>query len=127
MYRSPVFELHKVEREIKIHGDDYAVNRDKLDEYGEATGDSEKVCDIRGLFHISKGFVSRSTGDATTTHATGSPMLLCVFDEAKQIQCGDWLEINGARYNITDKNNLSEQNIVIDMSLERVLSDGNTD
>lgn len=127
MYRNLAFELHKVEREIKVHGDDYTVNRNELDEYGEATGNSKKVCDVRGLFHISKGFVSRSTGDATTTHATGNPMLLCVFDETEQIQCGDWLEINGARYNITDKNNLSEQNIVIDMSLERVLSDGNTD
>lgn len=127
MYRNLAFELHKVEQEIKVHGEDYTVNRDKLDEYGEATGDSEKVCDIRGLFHISKGFVSRSTGDATTTHATGNPMLLCLFSETEHIQSGDWLELNGARYNITDVTNVSEQNIVADMSLERVLSDGNTD
>lgn len=127
MIRGLSFELHKVEREIKMHGDTFEIHRDILDEYGEATGDSEKVCDIRGLFHISKGFVSRSTGDATTTHATGSPMLLCLFSETEQIQSGDWLELNGARYNITDVTNVSEQNIVADMSLERMLSDGHTD
>ena len=127
MYRSPVFELHKVEREIKVHGDTFEIHRDILDEYGEATGDSEKVCDIRGLFHISKGFVSRSTTDGTTTHATGAPMLLCLFSETEQVRSGDWLELNGARYNITDVSNVSEQNIVADMSLERMLSDGHTD
>ena len=127
MIRGLSFELHKVEREIKMHGDTFEIHRDILDDYGEVTGNSEKVCETRGLFHISKGFVSRSTIDATTTHATGNPMLLCLFSETEQVRSGDWLELNGARYNITDVSNVSEQNIVADMSLERMLSDGHTD
>ena len=119
--------MHKVEREIKMHGDTFEIHRDILDDYGEVTGNSEKVCETRGLFHISKGFVSRSTTDSTTTHATGNPMLLCLFSETEQVRSGDWLELNGARYNITDVSNVSEQNIVVNMSLERVLSDGHTD
>ena len=121
MIRGLSFELHKVEREIKMHGDTFEIHRDILDDYGEVTGNSEKVCETRGLFHISKGFVSRSTTDGTTTHAVGSPMLLCLFDETEQMQSGDWLKVNVARYNITDLTNVGEQNIVGDMSLERVI------
>lgn len=127
MIRGLSFELHKVEREIKMHGDTFEIHRDILDDYGEVTGNSEKVCETRGLFHISKGFVSRSTTDGTTTHAAGSPMLLCTLEETKQIKSGDWFEVNGVRYNITDLTNVGEQNIVVNMSLERMLSDGHTD
>lgn len=121
VYRNLTFELHKVEREIKVHGDTFEIHRDILDDYGEVTGNSEKVCETRGLFHISKSFVSRSTTDGTTTHAAGSPMLLCLFSGTEQIQSGDWLKVNGVRYNITDLTNVGEQNIVVDMSLERVI------
>lgn len=124
MIRNIQFELYKVEREIKLHGETYEVHRDNKDEYGEAADGNSLICSFCGIFHTSRGFTTRSTTVATTTRNTGSPMILAVFSDCEKIQKGDYIMINDVRYEIVDKNNIEEQNIVVDMSLERVSKDG---
>lgn len=119
-------ELHKVKREIWIHGSVYEFRRDELNEYEEPTGESEKVAEIKGLFHQTKGYVSRKVSDATTTQAKGQPMLMITYEDSKDIQMNDKVDISGCVYQVTGKNNINNYDIVCDVSLEVVLY-GNKD
>lgn len=116
-------ELNKVEREIKIHGLSYDVVRINADKYGEPIED-KTITNISGLFHTSKGYVTKSVSDGTRTHSKGQPKLLVTYEDAKQLLIGDIVMINDKRYKIVELNNLQEMNIITDVSMELVL-DGN--
>lgn len=118
-------EQKAVEREIARHGSTYTVKRNKVDKYGEPTQEVEEVTTLRGLFHISKGFITKNTSDGSQTKTKGQPMILALWEECETIQNGDFVVINGNTYKITDKNNIEEYNIIADISLEVVLSDRN--
>lgn len=118
-------EQKAVEREISRNGSTYTVKRNKVDKYGEPTQEVEEVTTLRGLFHISKGFVAKNTSDGSQTKTKGQPMILALWEECETIQNGDFVVINGNIYKITDKNNIEEYNIIADISLEVVLSDRN--
>lgn len=119
-------ELHKVVREIKIHGATYNLFRDKLDKYGESTNEEpEQVATIHGLFHVSKGYITENIQEGTRTHSKGQPMLLVAYVETENIQNGDYLEINQNKYKVVEKNNIQEYSIVTDVSLELVIDGRN--
>lgn len=118
-------EKKAVEREITKNGSTYTVKRNKVDKYGEPTQEVEEVTTLRGLFHISKGFIIKNTSDGSQTKTKGQPMILALWEECETIQNGDFVVINGNTYKITDKNNIEEYNIIADIFLEVVLSDRN--
>lgn len=116
-------ELHKVTREIKCHGDNYVFWRDEVDKYGEPTGNVRNIADVKGLFHTQRTYVSKNASDATTTHATGSPMILARYDDAKNLKANDWLTINGKTFKVIDVNDIMEYNILVNISLDEVVTD----
>lgn len=119
-------ELYKVSREIKVNGMQYTIYRDKTDEYGERTKEEpEEIGKIKGLFHLTKGYVTESISDGTRTYSKGQPKLMVRYDETENIKNGDFLMINGNRYNVIEKNNIQEYNIVSDISMELVLNGRN--
>lgn len=120
-----IAELHKVLQEINVHGSEYSVKRKELDKYKEPTGEEIQVANIKGLYHITKGYVTESVQDGTRVHLKGQPMLLCEYEKANVIQTGDFIEINKNRYKVIDKNNIQEYNIVTDISMELMLDGKN--
>nr|DAP60052.1 MAG TPA: hypothetical protein [Caudoviricetes sp.] len=113
-------ELYKVKREIQIHGDEYTVYKQKTDSYGETTSDIEEIQKVSGLFHITKGYTAQTISDGTKIKAKAQPMLMVCMEDSEQIENGMFVIINNNRYNIIDKNNIQEYNIVVDLSLELV-------
>lgn len=118
-------EQNKVKREINMHGSTYEVYRTELDDYGEATDKQALVGEIKGLFHVSSGYKTRNVDDGTITHSKAQPMLLCIFEESKNVQNDDYIKINGNDYKVVSGTNISEENILNDISLELVLSGNN--
>lgn len=118
-------ELHKVRREIEIHGTKYNVYRNRLDEYGEDTGQLDMIVVVDGLFHVTKGYAVENISEGTRIHSKGQPMLLCLYDGTEDIQNGDFLEINKNKYKVVEKNNIQEYGIVTDISLELMLDGRN--
>lgn len=115
-------ELHKVMREIKVHGTEYKLFRRKKDKYGEPLNEEpECVSIVHGLFHVSKGYITKNTQDGTVVNSKGKPMLLIAYDEALNIHEDDFCIINGNKYKIVEKNNIQEYNVIIDVSLELIL------
>ena len=119
------FEQNKVKREIKTHGTAYSFYRFGRDEYGEQTKEKALVCELSGLFHTTSGYRTRNVSDGNITHTKAQPMLLCVFEDAEQIQIGDYVTMNNNDYYVTAKTNMCEENILADISLELVLNGKN--
>ena len=119
-------ELHKVLREIQIHGTEYTFFRKKVDKYGEPTKEEpEQIAKVQGLFHISKGYITQNIQDGTKTHSKGQPMLMVAHENTREIKTEDFFVINGNKYKVVEKNNIQEYNIVTDISLELVLDGSN--
>lgn len=115
------YELYRVEREIQIHGNMFTVLRDVLDQRGEKTGKTEIKNVVKGLYHVSMGYVRETIADGTITKERGEPKVLVTFEDSKKVFGGDIFEINNKRYVVSDINNIQEYNIVCDISLKEVL------
>lgn len=119
-------ELHKVLREIQMHGTEYTFFRKKVDKYGEPTKEEPKqIANVKGLFHVSKGYITQNIQDGTKTHSKGQPMLMVAHENIGEIKTEDFLIINENTYKVVEKNNIQEYNIVTDISLELVLDGRN--
>lgn len=119
-------ELNKVLREIKVHGMDYTFFKRMSDEYGEPIQDKIEVVALKkGLFHISKGFISKKVSDGTSVHGKGQPKLLMSFDDSKEINIDDFFRTSGNIYRVVEKNNIQNYDIVTDLSLELVINGNN--
>lgn len=114
-------ELHKVVREIAVHGSKYVFSRETKDEYGEATGKETEIKTITGIYHSTNSFITKNVTDGSVTIKKEQPMILTAFEDGAELQVDDVVIINSSRFKITGKNNVQEKNIICDISLEVVL------
>lgn len=112
------FECYKIEREIKRSGQSYIFNRLERNGFKELTGNIEVVKTIQGLYHEQNSAIQITTGDTTQIRTKKIPMILCLFDETKELQVEDVVAINGKTFRVTGVVNIQEWNIIADISLE---------
>lgn len=118
-------EWWKIKREIETNGDEYKIFREQYNEDLEPTGEAEEVKTIKGILHISGSYVSRETNEGTETRTKRSPMLMCLWEDSKGIKNRDFVIINNQRFNVINKRNVNEFDLVCDMSMEVVLNGNN--
>lgn len=113
------FQLNKVRRLINTQGQEFKFNRVKTNEFGEPSGQTVSV-NIVGVYHETTSFLSKTATDSTTIRQKPSPMILCLWEDAQKILHTDELSFNGKTYKVGEVKNISEANIVGDISLEEV-------
>lgn len=116
------FQLNKVRRLIHTQGKTFSFKRQGTNDFGEPNGQTESV-DIVGVYHETTSFLSKTATGATTIRQKSSPMILCLWEDAQKILHTDELSFNGKTYKVGEVKNLSESNIVGDISLEEVQTD----
>lgn len=117
------FQLNKVRRLINTQGKLFTFKRRGTNEFGEPNGQTEFV-NIVGVYHETTSFLSKSATEATTIRQKASPMILCLWEDAQKILHTDELSFNGKNYKVGEVKNISEANIVGDISLEEVQTNG---
>lgn len=117
------FQLNKVRRLINTQGKNFQFKRRGTNEFGEPNGQTESV-NIVGVYHETTSFLSKSATEATTIRQKASPMILCLWEDAQKILHTDELSFNGKSYKVGEVKNISEANIVGDISLEEVQTNG---
>lgn len=113
------FQLNKVRRLINTQGKLFKFTRQGTNEFGEPNGQTESV-DIVGVYHETTSFLSKSATEATTIRQKSSPMILCLWEDAQRVLHTDELSFNEKSYKVGEVKNISEANIVGDISLEEV-------
>lgn len=117
------FEAYKLRRELKKVGREYEFERAVLNAFKEPTNESVVAGKLMGLYHeytgggMSSG-VSVTSSDAAQVRSKKTPMILCLYEDAKFIKFGDVVKINSKKLKVTGVVNIQEWNIVADVSLE---------
>lgn len=113
------FQLNKVRRLIKTCGKVFKFSRPGANEFGEPNGETVSHS-IKGVFHETTSYVSKTTADSSTTRQKSSPKVLTLWEEAKNLLHTDVLTFNEKSYRVNEIKNLAEANLVADISLEEV-------
>lgn len=116
------FEEYKIRRELLRSGNDYTFYRNGINEFGEPVEKPVEIGTFKGLYHEQNSNIQISTGDTTQTRTKKIPMILCLFDDISglDLKTGDFVIINSRTFKLTGIVNISEWNIVTDISLELV-------
>lgn len=114
------FEQNKAVRLINTQGAKFTFFRSTIDEFKEPT-EEEKVAEIKGVFHRLSSHISVIGMNASTVQSKRTPYILALYPEAKELQQGDIVYINGRKHKVTGATNIGEMNTILDISLEEVL------
>lgn len=117
------FQVNKIRRLIRTQGRLFDFARLGLNEFGEPNGQTELIS-ILGVYHETTTYLQKAKVESTTIRTKSSPMILCLWEDAKLLQHTDTLEYNGKLYSVTDIKDVTESGLVADISLEEVQKDG---
>lgn len=129
------FEAYKLKREVRCNGVVFEFKRRKLDKFNEPTGELETVAKVRGLYHESNSYITKTVGDAATTRTKKQPMLLCLVDDVKSsdLRQGDEIQISFRSSQMTSVTlryvgcvDIQNWGIIADLSFEEVDEGGDS-
>jgi hypothetical protein len=114
------FQLNKARRAIRTQGRPFDVVRYTTNKFNEPTQQTGPFGFI-GILHDTTRFTAKSVNDASTIQQRSyAPMILTLWEDAKEIQPKDLIKFNGKSYRIAEVRNVAEANLVADISLEEV-------
>lgn len=114
------FLENKIKRQIEFNGIEATFLKYKEDKYHQIIEDDYEEVKFMCIFHTTNTFVKSQVGEAAKTVSKPQPMILCLFEDGKDIQINDKLKLNDNEYIVVDKNNINEFNIAYDISLELI-------
>lgn len=116
------FEAYKVKRELVRSGNMYEFRRTESNEFGEPDGESHIIGSVLGLYHEQNSNIQITTGDTTQIRTKKIPMILFLFDDLHHLglKTGDFVMINGRKFNVAGIVDVQEWQIALDVSLELV-------
>jgi len=117
------FQLNKVRRLINTQGRSVVVTRQGKNKFNEPNGEAE-VFNIKGVFHETTSYLSKTGSNGSTVRSKPSPMFMCLWESAESLQHTDQVLINNRLYNIGEIKNVDEANAIADISLEEVQFSG---
>ena len=118
MYQAE-FQRNKVKRLIISQGQEFSFNRPGKNEFGEPTGTAETV-KIKGVYHESIGYVTRTSSEGSRVRSKPSPMILALWDDGSKVKLNDSLLLQGKEYKVVGVKDVGESKVVADISLEVV-------
>lgn len=117
------FQKSKVRRLIVAQGQEFLFSRPGKNEFGEPTGTAETVS-IKGVYHESIGYVTRTSSEGSRVRSKPSPMVLALWDDGSKVKLNDSLSLQGKKYKVIDVKDIGESKVAVDISLEVVQADG---
>lgn len=113
-----LFLANKIKRQLQLNGIDLAFVHHGLDEYGQVSDDATGSVVVRGLFHTTNSFVSGTDSENARLSSKPQPMVLALYDEGKEVQKDDTVQIRENAYKVVKKNDVNNLGIALDISLE---------
>lgn len=114
------FLRNKVDRQIKINGQEFEFIRYEEDEFHQVSDEQSAIVTLEGIFHTSNSYISQNTADGSKTFAKPTPMILTLYEQGNMIKTNDMVIIEGNKYKVIKTNNINDFNVAIDISLELI-------
>lgn len=114
---------NKIKRQIEWNGQDLTFLRYKKNDYHELTDEVEKEFNFKGIFHEGGGYggmlnIELYERDGARTVSRMKPMILCLYEDAKDLDMDDMVVIGNNKYNVVEKNDVKNMHIAFEISLE---------
>lgn len=114
---------NKIKRQIDWNGQEFEFLRYKQNEYHELTDEVEEQFLFKGIFHEGGGYggmlnIELYERDGARTVSKMKPMILCLYEDAKNLDMDDTVLIGDCRYLVVEKNDLKNMHIAFEISLE---------
>lgn len=114
---------NKIKRQIDWNGQYFEFLRYKQNEYHELTDEVEEQFLFKGIFHEGGGYggmlnIELYERDGARTVSKMKPMILCLYEDAKDLDMDDTVLIGDCRYLVVEKNDLKNMHIAFEISLE---------
>lgn len=114
---------NKIKRQIDWNGQEFEFLRYKQNEYHELTDEVEEQFLFKGIFHEGGGYggmlnIELYERDGARTVSKMKPMILCLYEDAKDLDMDDTVLIGDCRYLVVEKNDLKNMHIAFEISLE---------
>lgn len=114
------FGVELVKRNILAHGQEFVFHSPELNTFNEPIHD-ETLITIQGLFHQSRGYITRNTTDGTVSRSQPQPMVLALVNPQTQaIRINDYMLYCNQKYLVTGINDINNLGIALEISLELI-------
>lgn len=112
------FLKNKIERQIKINGQEFTFTRFKEDEFHQISDTSLIEIVLDGVFHTSNSYVNQLTSDGSKTFTKPQAMILTLYEQGNMIKTNDMVIISDNKYKVVRINNINNFDVAVDISLE---------
>lgn len=121
--RAELFFRNKIKRQVDWNGQKMIFKRYVKNKYNELTDDVELEIEITGVFHEGGGYggmlnIELYERDGSRSISKMKPMILCMYEEAKDIIIDDVVQIGNNKYRVVEKNDIKNFNVAFEISLE---------
>lgn len=119
-----LFLKNKLMRHIEWNGQELTFYRNEKNHYGEIDEEGiEAKFTFKGVFHDGGGYggmlnVEMYERDGSRTTTKFKPMILCSYEDGKNLAVDDWVKIADNVYHVVGKNDVKNLRIVFEISLE---------
>jgi hypothetical protein len=111
-----LFMENKVSRQIAINGSDFSFTHSAEDKYHNAT--TETTVALRGIYHQSTSYQSKTATDGSVTSSKPSPQILCLYKDGSKVSKGDEITVNDKKMFVTGMEDVQQLHVVSQISLE---------
>ena len=112
------FEAFKLKHIIDRNGTEVKVKRLGTNEFGESTEEYTDVCTFKGLYHEINSYSQQTTEEGAEYNQKKKPMVMGPYFLCSQILIDDVIELSGKMFKVTKINNMGQENIIVDLSLD---------
>ena len=114
------FGIELVKRNILAHGQEFTFHRPELNQYNEPTS-NETLITLQGLFHQTRGYITRNITDGTISRSQPQPMVLALVNpESQSLRINDYMLYCNNKYLVTGINDINNLGIALEISLELI-------
>lgn len=114
--REYLFLKNKIQRQIDWNGQEFTFIHMGENPYHRPTEPEEIT--LKGVYHQSSSYEQKNSTDATIISSKPKPMILCLYEDGKDIQAQDTVSINGKDMIVSGVDNIQELNVALQISLE---------
>ncbi len=119
-----VYFRNKIKRQIEWNGQEFVFTRYALNEYEEIDYSKvDKEFHLKGIFHEGGGYggmlnIQVYERDGARTLTKMKPMILCLYEDGKDLDMDDEVIISDYKYKVVDKNDVKNLKVAFEISLE---------
>jgi hypothetical protein len=110
----------KIKRQLDFNGIMYKFIGVKENEYHELVEDEENAVEIKGIYHESNSYESETVATGSVTHSKPQPMILCLWQDALEIEAGYKVKCGSKNFEVIAKNDIQDYGIACDISLKEI-------